>query len=194
MSAGFKCIVSYEGWMIFGATLFILGTAFSIVIMFGISWRGPIIYWQQIEATVRELNRIKDPAVWSALGFRSIPETITIQEKTYDEKNSFVSMKIKTMPIPAHTLNAIANQVLLSENYDFTEEKYKDKVKNFRKIKTELMKEGYIVPKNKKNVRLGYAWTNRGVKVLYEYADVTVIELIEKQKKEEKNATEKRTA
>lgn len=187
LATGFKCLMYYN-WQIFGVLMIIGACLFALVIMFGIAWRGPIEYWEKIRQTVEVMNRIKSPEVWTALGFKSLPQTITIQEKKVDEHGVTQQWIFKKPEISPVMLNMIANKVLLSGTLDFTEELYKDKISNFRKVQKDLKEKGYIVPKNKKNVRNGYVWSRKGVDVLYQFADQNVLKLIEK---EDKNGEQK---
>lgn len=184
MAGGWKCILTKD-WETFGVIVFIIGVLFSGVIMLGISWRGPIAYWERIEQAVNALNRIKDPAVWTALGFKRIPEVATVIEKRYDDKGIFTGLSKIKVPVNPSMMNMIANEVLMSGSLDFTEEKYKSKIKNFRSVKKDFKEKGYVAPINKNNVKLGYVWTKKGIDVIYEYADITVIELVNKRLKEE---------
>lgn len=190
MTAGYKCMLDYD-WLAFGTTLFILGILLALVIIIGIGWRGPIAYWEQLERTLEVMRKIKEPAVWTAMGFKNVPETVIIQEKRFDDYGKFQGMSIKQLPVGPVEMNTLANTVLMAKSLDFTEEMYKSKVKNFRKVKEEFKTKDWIKPKNKNNVRGGYMFTRKGLQALYEYADASIIQLIEKEMKEGENDDKK---
>lgn len=161
-----------DHWYAFGLTFFSLGILFALVIMFAIAWRGPIEYWQKIKEVTEQLNKIKSPEVWHALGFKQLPQQATIVQNLNDEKGNLVTTKyLKPSSLTPTTLNQIANKVILSKNYDFTQEIYGNLIPNFRKVQAEMKKLGYISPKNSKNVRKGYRINRKGFDLCYQYAD-----------------------
>lgn len=183
MFIGYTSIVNY-GWLMFGQVLFWLGVALAVVIIVGIGWRGPIEYWKQIEETIHVMLKIKDPAVWVSLGYKKLPEQITIEEKRFDDYGEYQGSTFKkTSDIPVTVANQLANRALMNLNekdVDFTLDKYKAS----RKTQEKLKELGYIVPKNKKNVRNGYRWSKKGIDFCYQYADNILIETLRKEVKD----------
>ncbi len=174
MAAGWKVLIEYQ-WMGFGLTFIIIGIFFAVAVIIGVGWRGPIEYWKQIEETLRVMIKIKDPAVWVSMGYKSVPSTIVIEERKSDEKGNFLGFSYKRPEIISPVAaNTIANKVLLSKNIDFTQAKYGSIISNFRKAQKELIELGYIAPKNKKNVRSGYRFTKKGIDFCYQYADEAI--------------------
>lgn len=184
MVLGYVCMLDFETITI-GVFVFGVGVIHGIAVSIGIAWRGPIAYWEQIEKTIWVMMKINSPEIWHAMGFKEIPQTVIIQEKRTDEHGQFQGMTVKKVPaIDPAMLNSIANTVLMSETLDFTEELYKTKVKNWRKTQKEFKENGWITPKNKRNVRGGYMFTRKGVQIMYEYADANIVRMIEKEKGE----------
>ena len=89
MAVGYKSMLDYD-WVLFGITFFILGILLSIVIILGIGWRGPIEYWSEVNSTIQTMLRVKDPAVWQALGFKEIPTVIEVKETKTDQAGNFM--------------------------------------------------------------------------------------------------------
>lgn len=177
-------------WYGFGLIMIILGVLFALVIITGIAWRGPVAYWEQIERTVTVMLKINNPDVWHAMGFKEIPSTVIVQEKRVDSYGQFQGMSIKKTNLEPAIMNTLANSVLMSQSLDFTEELYGNKVKNWRKLQKEFKKNNWVTPKNSRNVRGGYMLTKKGLDMMYQYADASIVRLIEKEQKGEMSGTE----
>lgn len=172
MAVGTYCAAYYQ-WYAFGFMCFILGSLLGIAIILALGWEKTNEYWIQINEHIRLLLKAKDPEVFAHLGYKKLPGTITISEEI-DNGQGFKSTKVKTLPVHALAMQQIADKVLMSKSYDFTQELYGSLVPNWRKFHSEMKKLGYIVPKNKKNVRNGYMLNKKGHDVMYQYASEAI--------------------
>jgi hypothetical protein len=159
----------YEKWKIFGILSIILGYLMGLTIELCINWDKIISYWETINEHVKLMERNKDPDLWMALGYKSIPDKVQVIEKEDKGQGSF-SWKISNIPIPVTNMNMLSNKVLGSGDVSFTEERYGNIVPNFRKVRKDWIAQNVIKLKNAKNSRLGYKFTKKGIDVLYEFA------------------------
>jgi hypothetical protein len=157
-----------DGWEVFGVVTFILGTLLSITILLAINWDKASNYWNTLDEFAKTMIKSNNPDLWMALGFKHVPQEVTITERKEDEQGNFSGFKFHRLPVSPATMQMIADKVLLSGNTDFVESSWN--IPNFRKIQKELKKEGLLSQKNKSNVRLGYTFNRKGIDTLYQYA------------------------
>jgi hypothetical protein len=179
MSSGYR-ILLIEKWDGLGWSMFILGILLGITIIVCLNWEKVIEYWNTINEHVRLMERVKNPELWQALGYKQIPQTIKVIEKEDKGGGSF-TWRMKEYKITPTQMNSIANKVLNNRTLEFTEEMYGSLIPNFRKFRKNWIDEGKLVQKNKKNKRLGYVLSKKGLQVMYEFASDYVKMEIEKQ-------------
>lgn len=181
MGVGYVSIFNYE-WITFGVWLFALGVVLFVVISFGIAWRGPIQYWEQIENTIKVMLKINSPEIWFALGFKEVPNQTVIVEKRVDEHGVYQGETKRVLQQNVIMLNTIANKMLLSGKNEFTEDKFKSVIPNFRKTKKEFIAKGYIT-QSTKHPKSPYVMTRKGMTdIIYQYADNAIKLQIEKER------------
>lgn len=172
MAVGIVSFVNYD-WYIFGVMTFILGLGLGAVIILGMLWDKSIEYWSTLESFANTMIRSNNPDLWMALGFKNPPSQITIEERKTDDKGNFAGFRYNPIPVSPATMQLIADTVLHTGKTEFTEDDFSH-VPNIRKVRNHLKEKGYIVPKNSKNVRLGYTWNKKGLDVLYEFASESI--------------------
>ena len=156
----------YEKWKIFGILSIILGFLMGLTIELCINWDKIISYWEIINQHILLMDKIKNPDLWYALGYKQVPETVRVIENLNDGH----TIRFKEIPISPAKMNILANKVLMSGKTTFSEKEYAAIVPNFRKIQKEWKSKGYLKSNNQKNPRLGYSFTRKGMDVLYEFA------------------------
>lgn len=159
-----------DNWVIFGVASFILGAGLGIIIVLGMLWDKMIEYWDTLDSFANTMIKSNNPDLWQALGFKNPPSQIMITERKEADRESGFQMKFKQIPVSPATMQSVADKVLMTGKTEFTEEDYSSLVKNFRKVRKYMKDNGYIAPKNKRNVHLGYTFTKKGIDTLYEYA------------------------
>lgn len=163
-----------QGWYFLGFCSALFGFLLGITILLALNWDKAIDYWQTIGDVFNAMAKIKDSVtryeLLKSMGYDVLPSQVEIMEVSRENGDAFPQFKINRQPVSPAVLQMIADKVLMSNNYDFAEDQYKDIVKNFRKVKNALKADGYIRQKSNKNHRLGYTWTKRGVDVLLESA------------------------
>lgn len=165
MTGGYYIAV-FQEMTVLGISIFLLGFLLGLSIILGLNWEWIIRYWEVINEHVAWMDKHNNPDLWYALGYKEIPEKVRVIENLNDSQ----TLKFKELPLSPVTMNMIANKVIGTKNFDFTQELYGKLIPNFRKIQKELKEKGYLVPKNPKNVRNGYRFNRKGADVLYEFA------------------------
>lgn len=174
MAAGMITILKYgENWYAFGLICVILGASLGAVIILAIGWEKSIDYWQTINEHIQIMMKVKDPDIFAALGYKKVPSEIIIKE-TKDHGQGMGQTTYKKVPASPAVLNLVANKVVSTNNFDFTAELYGNIVPNWRKFHQSMKENGYLVPKNKKNVRNGYRLNRKGYEFMYEYASEAI--------------------
>jgi len=158
-----------DGWAVFGTVAFIIGAGLGFSIVIGIGWDKSIEYWSTLESFANVMIKSNNPDLWMALGFKAPPSKIMIEERKTDDKGNFTGFRYNPIPVSPAIMQSIADKVLMTGKTEFLESDYAN-IPNIRKVRNELKEKGYIIPKNKKNVRLGYTWNKKGLDILYEYA------------------------
>lgn len=180
-----------QEWFAFGFVTFILGAALGVTIVLSMNWEKAIEYWEIINETARTMMSIKDPAVrneiWKSMGYNFVPISAEIIETRRDENGVFQGMSRKTLPFNPAILQVVADKVLTSGKGEFPTENSPlgQEIPNYRKVKKYLKSNGYIVPTNTKNARLGYSFNHKGLSIMYEYASEGV--KLELKRKRENN-------
>jgi len=159
----------YYDWIAFGIVSFILGAGLGVAIVLGIGWDKATEYWSTLDSFAQTMIRSNNPDLWQALGFKNPPAKIMIEERKTDERGNFTGFRYNPIPVSPAVMQSIADKVLMTGKTEFVETDYSH-IPNIRKVRNELKQKGYIIPKNKKNVRLGYTWNKKGLDVLYQYA------------------------
>lgn len=137
-----------------------------MIITVGILWDKMIEYWSTLDSFAVTMIRSNNPDLWQALGFKVPPNQVMITE--VNNNDGFPQYKMNRIPVSPAVMQSIADKVFLSGKTDFIETNFN--IPNYRKVKKHLKDNGYIAPANKKNVRLGYTFTKKGIDALYEYA------------------------
>lgn len=169
----------YSGWIIFGILTILLGFLLGLSIIICMNWEKVITYWETINEHITLMERSKNPDLWPALGYTHVPDKVQVIENE-DKGQGFITTRIKELSLSPAKMNQVANKVLGTGNTEFTEELYGALIPNFRKFRKEWIKEGKLVPKNKKNVKNGYVLSRKGLQIMYEFASDNI-----KLKKEE---------
>jgi hypothetical protein len=173
MTVGFVTTVR-DNWFIFGITTFILGVLLFLAIVINIAWMPVIEYWFTINEHIRIMSKINNPDLWYALGYKQVPQSVTIEERE-DTGQGFYNTHIRNIPISPASMSMIANKVLNSGNTKFSETEYARLIPNFRKVRKDWHEnKGYVKLANSKNPRLGYQWTKKGIDMLYEFKSIGI--------------------
>jgi hypothetical protein len=173
MTVGFVTMVR-DNWFIFGITTFILGVLLFLAIVVNIGWQPIIEYWQTINEHIKMMNKINNPDLWYALGYKQVPQSVTIEERE-DTGQGFYNTHIRNIPISPASMSMIANKVLTSGNVKFSETDYAKLIPKFRKVREDWREnKGYIKYINKDNPNLGHKWTKKGIDMLYEFKSIGI--------------------
>lgn len=162
-----------NGWIMFGVITFILGALLGLTIIIGMNWDKIIEYWQTINEHIAWMNKVNNPELWYALGYKQVPQSIQVIEQE-DKGQGFITTRINNLPISPVKMNQLANKVLGSGRLDFTEEEYGRLIPNFRQFRKDWITQGKLVQKNKNNKRSGYVLSRKGLQVIYEFASDTM--------------------
>lgn len=169
MSVGFTSMLYQSGVIFwFGLCVFILGFLLGLSILFVMNWSKVIEYWTVLNEHVTLMNK-SNPDIWVALGYSKPVQKVEIVEKEDLGQGSF-SWKINQLPISPSKMNQVANKVLGSGKLEFTEEEYGRLIPNFRQFRKDWIAQGKLVQKNKKNKKLGYVLSRKGLQTMYEFA------------------------
>ena len=156
-----------------GVFTFIFGVAMGLTILVGMNWDKVIEYWSIIDDVVGKIITIKDVSlryeILKSLGYQVSPSRVEVFETRVNENGVFEG-EIKKLPVSPAVLQMIADKALHSGQLDFTQKIYGHLVPSFRDVQRQLKDAGYIIPKNKRNVRGGYMFNKKGVEILYQYA------------------------
>ncbi len=163
----------FDGWRVFGTLTIILGFLLGLSIEMCMNWEKVITYWETINEHVALMEKNNNPDLWVALGYTHVPQKVEVIEKVDNDH-----WKISQVTNPAR-MQQVANKVRGTGNMEFTEELYGSLIPNFRKLRKEWIKEGKLVPKNKKNVKNGYVLSRKGLQVMYAFASENIIKLKE---------------
>jgi hypothetical protein len=159
----------YDGWVIFGVSVFTLALLLGLSIVFCMNWQKIIDYWTVINEHVILMNKSTNPDLWYALGYNKPPNKIQVIEQE-DNGQGFTTTHITDVLVSPAKMNQVANKVLGSGKLDFTEEVYGSLIPNFRQFRKDWISKGRLVQKNKKNKKSGYVLSRKGLQVMYEYA------------------------
>lgn len=159
----------YDGWAWFGVTSFLLGFLLGLSIIICMNWDRVIEYWDTINEHIKLMTKSNNPDLWYALGYKQVPQTIEVIEKQDKGGGSF-TWKMSQQKISPSKMNEVANKVLGTGSLEFTEEKYGKLIPNFRQFRKDWIADGKLVQKNKKNPKLGYVLSKKGLQVIYQFA------------------------
>lgn len=163
-----------HGWTFFGFMASFFGVTLGLTIVLGMNWDKCIEYWAQIEYVFNAASKINDTAaryeLLKSMGYNIPPSKIEIIETKRDELGVYEMDKSIVKGISPAILQLIADKVLMSGQTDFAEESYGQFVPAIRKVKKQFRDAGIIAQKNKKNVRLGYSFTKKGIETLWQCA------------------------
>jgi hypothetical protein len=184
------------GWYFVGFMSSLFGVLLGITIILGMNWEKATAYWEAIASVFDAAVKIKDSTtryeLLKSMGYKVLPSQVEIIETRQDEYGIFQGQSIKRYPISPAIMQTIADKVLGeyitkgSVEFDFKEDKF-DFVPRLRQVKNKFKEDNLITAKNKKNVRLGYRWTRKGIDELYQYASEGV--KLELKRKKEMNGT-----
>lgn len=172
VAVGIKSVNSYD-WIYFGLFSTFIGSLLGITIILGMNWDKAIEYWMTINYNIKLMMKVKDPDIWIALGYKSIPQSVNVVE-TEDTGQGFIATRYKNYHISPSRLNLVSNKVLGTGKATFTEDDYSALIPNFRKVRREWIKDGYVTPLHKDNPRLGYAFSKKGMDMIYQFASDSV--------------------
>ena len=172
MLVGYVAIIR-DGWMIFGIITFILGIGLFITVIISINWENVIRYWSTLDQFANTMTKANNPDLWQALGFKTPPSQVLIEERKTDERGNFTGFTMYRPNVSPATMQMIADKVLMSGNSDFIETNYSN-VPNFRKIQKQFRKDGLLSQKNNSNPRLGYTFNRKGIDTLYQFASESI--------------------
>lgn len=158
----------YPGWEMFGTLLLILGFGLGISILICVNWDKVIDYWDTLNEHIRLMNK-SNPDIWVALGYSKPATSVQVIEQE-DKGQGFITTRIRDLPISPTQMNMVANKFLGSGSTDLPEQIYGNIIPNFRLVRKQWIKEGILVPKNKKNVRSGYCVSRKGLNMMYQFA------------------------
>jgi predicted transcriptional regulator len=165
-----------DGWSVFGIFTFILGAGLGVVIVLAIEWDKVIEYWENINHHVELMNRVKDPDIWYALGYKKPPQSVRVIEDI-DHGQGFIQTKIHDMSMSPTIMQAIANAVLSGNPFSENEIVNKRKIisaPKFRVLQKDMEQKQMLKPHNKKRRNQGFALTKKGLDIMYEYASESV--------------------
>lgn len=180
MAAG-NSVAYYDGWLVFGIITFLIGVALGITIIFSINWQKCIEYWETINETIKLMQKITNPEVWEALGFKAPAQTIrVIEDLNKEPSGQYQTTNIHHIDfISPVILQSIADAVLSGAPFSEGEIVKKRKIVSspkFRRLqKLAASKEkGWIKPHNSTDNRQGFALTKKGYSVFYQAASNSV--------------------
>lgn len=193
---GVGTVTMRQGWYFFGFMSSFFGVLLGVTIILSINWDKSIRYWETIRSVFEAASKIKDNTtryeLLKSMGYNVLPSQVEVIETRKDEHGIFQGQSIKRYPISPAIMQTLADKVLGeyitkgAVEFDFKEDKF-NFVPSIRKVKDKFRQDNLITPKNKKNVRLGYRWTKKGIDELYQYASEGV--KIELRRKKEINGT-----
>ena len=157
-----------DGWGWFGSLSFILGFLLGLSIIFVMSWSKVIEYWTILNEHVVLMNK-SNPDIWVALGYSKPAQRVEVIEREETGQGLF-NTRISNLNISPMKMNQIANKVLGTGKLEFTEEEYGKLIPNFRQFRKDWIAQGKLVQKNKKNKKLGYVLSRKGLQVMYEFS------------------------
>ena len=165
MGGGVTTLSYGNEWAWFGGLTLLLGFLLGITILLCLNWDKINEYWSLINEHVTLMNKSNSPELWEALGYTKPVKKVEVIEKVDDNH-----WKLSQLPISPAKMNMIANKVLGSQSLEFTEEQYGKLIPNFRQFRKDWIAQGKLVQKNKKNKKLGYVLSRKGLQVMYEFA------------------------
>ena len=177
-----------HGWIFFGLMSGFFGVLLGLTIILGMNWDKVTEYWSQIEYVLEAANKIKDTAtrveLLKSMGYNVPPSKIEIIETKQDDAGTYAMDKTIIKGVSPAILQLIADKVLMSGKMNFAEQEYSQFVPSIRRVRDKFKAAGIIAPANKKNVRLGYTFTRKGVDTLWRYAsDGVKLELERKERR-----------
>lgn len=168
MGAGVISLSYGDEWVWFGGLTLLLGFGLGISIILCLNWDKINEYWSLINEHVVLMNK-SNPDIWVALGYSKPVQKVEIIEKEDLGQGSF-SWKINQLPISPSKMKQVADKVLGSQSLEFTEEQYGRLIPNFRQFRKDWIAQGKLVQKNKKNKKLGYVLSRKGLQTMYQFA------------------------
>lgn len=168
MTAGCTSMIYQSGvFFWFGLCVFILGFLLGLSILFVMNWDRVIEYWSILNEHVVLMNK-SNPDIWVALGYSKPNKKVEVIEHE-ETGQGFYNTRISKMLVSPSRMNQVANKVLGSQSLEFTEERYGKLIPNFRQFRKEWIAQGRLVQKNKKNKKLGYVLSRKGLQIMYEF-------------------------
>ncbi len=166
----------FAGWEVFGVTVYLIGVGSGIWVVVGGMYQKVTEYWEQIEHTASQLEKIKNPDVWRAFGFAPPEPTITIERHT-SYGQGFVNTEYAQLPISDAKLYKLASGIrrekLPLSQAQWSGKKYGKLLSNpaFRELIYKMEEQKLVKPIDPEHRNRGFGLTKKGAEYLDEFLD-----------------------